>query len=57
MRAPTSTASSRRRIAGCENGHVTDEIEYLSAIEEGKYAIAQANSGLDAKGNLTDDLV
>jgi DNA-directed RNA polymerase subunit beta len=39
------------------NGRVTDEIEYLSAIEEGKYAIAQANSGLDAKGNLTDDLV
>jgi DNA-directed RNA polymerase subunit beta len=39
------------------NSRVTDEIEYLSAIEEGKYAIAQANSGLDAKGNLTDDLV
>ena len=40
-----------------ENGHVTDKIEYLSAIEEGKYAIAQANSGSSAKGNLTDDLV
>ena len=40
-----------------ENGQVTDKIEYLSAIEEGKYAIAQANSGMDAKGNLTDDLV
>ena len=40
-----------------EAGHVTDKIEYLSAIEEGKYAIAQANSGIDAKGNLTDDLV
>jgi DNA-directed RNA polymerase subunit beta len=39
------------------NGHVTTDIEFLSAIEEGKYAIAQANSGLDAKGNLTDDLV
>jgi DNA-directed RNA polymerase subunit beta len=39
------------------SGRVTDEIEYLSAIEEGKYAIAQANSVLDAKGNLTDDLV
>src|SRR6476661_7417531 len=39
------------------NGHVTDDIDYLSAIEEGKYAIAQANSGMDAKGNLTDDLV
>src|SRR6187399_1388728 len=40
-----------------ENGHVGDKIEYLSAIEEGKYAIAQANSGMDAKGNLTDELV
>src|SRR6187431_1902998 len=39
------------------NGHVTDDIDYLSAIEEGKYAIAQANSAVDAKGNLTDDLV
>ncbi len=27
-----------------ENGQVTDKIEYLSAIEEGNYAIAQANS-------------
>src|SRR5689334_1217742 len=39
------------------NGHVTTDIEFLSAIEEGKYAIAQANSALDAKGNLTDELV
>src|SRR3954453_5667613 len=39
------------------NGHVTNDIDYLSALEEGKYAIAQANSGMDAKGNLTDDLV
>jgi DNA-directed RNA polymerase subunit beta len=39
------------------NGRVTEDIEFLSAIEEGKYAIAQANSALDAKGNLTDDLV
>jgi DNA-directed RNA polymerase subunit beta len=40
-----------------KNGKVTDEIEYLSAIDEGEYIIAQANAGLDAKGNLTDDLV
>ena len=39
------------------DGRVTEDIEFLSAIEEGKYAIAQANSGLDAKGNLTDELV
>ena len=39
------------------NGHVSDEIEYLSAIEEGKYIIAQANATLDKKGKLTDELV
>ncbi|MHB8983511.1 DNA-directed RNA polymerase subunit beta [Thiobacillus sp.] len=36
---------------------VTDEIEYLSAIEESKYVIAQANAELDAKGKFKDDLV
>ena len=40
-----------------ENGQVTDEIDYLSAIEEGKFVIAQANATLDAKGLLTDELV
>jgi len=39
------------------DGRVTDEIEYLSAIEEGRYTIAQANANVDAGGNLTDDLV
>ncbi|MDT3706800.1 MAG: DNA-directed RNA polymerase subunit beta [Thiobacillus sp.] len=36
---------------------VTDEIEYLSAIEESKYVIAQANAALDAKSKFKDDLV
>ena len=40
-----------------ENGKVTDKIEYLSAIEEGRYVIAQANASMDAKGNLTGDLI
>ena len=40
-----------------ENGQVTDKIEYLSAIEEGHFAIAQANSGISASGKLTDDLI
>jgi DNA-directed RNA polymerase subunit beta len=40
-----------------ENGHVTDEIAYLSAIEEGKYVIAQANAQLDKRGRLVDELV
>ena len=34
-----------------ENGRVTDQIDYLSAIEEGEYVIAQANATVDAKGN------
>ena len=36
---------------------VTDEIKYLSAIEEGKYVIAQANAEFDAKGKFRDELV
>ncbi len=36
---------------------VTDQIDYLSAIEEGKYVIAQANATLDKNGKLTDELV
>jgi DNA-directed RNA polymerase subunit beta len=36
---------------------VTDEIHYLSAIEEGQYVIAQANAELDRNGRLTGDLV
>jgi DNA-directed RNA polymerase subunit beta len=36
---------------------VTDDIEYLSAIEEGQFTIAQANANVDARGKLTDDLV
>ncbi len=39
------------------DGRVTDEIEYLSAIEEGEYVIAQANVEVDEEGNLVEDLV
>jgi DNA-directed RNA polymerase subunit beta len=39
------------------DGRVTDKIEFLSAIEEGQYVIAQANATVDAKGKLTDELV
>ena len=39
------------------NSKVTDDIEYLSAIEEGRFTIAQANANVDAKGKLSDDLV
>ncbi len=40
-----------------ENGKVTEEVAYLSAIEERKFVIAQANAEVDSKGNLTDELV
>src|SRR5213075_1561547 len=42
----------RRVVAG----KVTMQIDYLSAIEEGKYVIAQANASLGADGSLTDEL-
>ena len=38
------------------DGQVTDQIEYLSAIEEGNYVVAQANAAL-VDGRLSDDLV
>jgi DNA-directed RNA polymerase subunit beta len=40
-----------------ENGRVTDQVEFLSAIEEGEYTIAQANASVDEHGKLTDELV
>jgi DNA-directed RNA polymerase subunit beta len=40
-----------------QDGKATDEIHYLSAIEEGRYVIAQANAALDEKGRFTDDLI
>ena len=43
-----------RKVIDCK---VTDTIEYLSAIEEGKYVICQANSELDDDGRLTQELV
>ncbi len=39
------------------DGKVTDKIDFLSAIEEGQFVIAQANAKIDAKGLLADELV
>ncbi|MEJ0025303.1 MAG: DNA-directed RNA polymerase subunit beta [Rhizomicrobium sp.] len=39
------------------NKHVTDEVIYLSAMEEAKYTIAQANATIDARNRLNDELV
>ena len=43
-----------RRVDG---ERVTDEVVYLSAIEEGNYTIAQANADLDKNGRFVDDLI
>jgi DNA-directed RNA polymerase subunit beta len=40
-----------------KDGKVSNEIVYLSAIEEGNYVIAQANASIDKSGKLTDTLV
>src|SRR5690349_17652991 len=40
-----------------KDGKVTKDIEYLSAIEEGKFVIAQANAELDKNGKFVDELV
>jgi DNA-directed RNA polymerase subunit beta len=40
-----------------KDGRVTDEVVYLSALEEEEHTIAQANAPLDAKGHFTADLV
>ncbi|WP_114418055.1 DNA-directed RNA polymerase subunit beta [Marinospirillum perlucidum] len=39
------------------DGKVTDEVAYLSAIEEGQFVIAQASAKLNDEGELVDDLV
>ena len=40
-----------------KDGRVTDEVVYLSAMEEGRYYVAQANVPLDAKRRFTEDLI
>ena len=40
-----------------KNGVGLEEVTYLSAMEEGKYTIAQANAELDSKGRFVDDLI
>ncbi|MGD9740707.1 MAG: DNA-directed RNA polymerase subunit beta, partial [Bauldia sp.] len=39
------------------DGKVTDKVIYLSAMEESKYSIAQANAVLDKHNKLTEDLI
>ncbi|TWT05741.1 DNA-directed RNA polymerase subunit beta [Reyranella sp. CPCC 100927] len=46
--------SPYRKVAG---GKVGDEVIYLSAMEEGRYTIAQANAELDARGRFAEELI
>ena len=40
-----------------KDGRVTDDVNYLSAMEESRYTVAQANAVIDAKGRFTEDLI
>ena len=40
-----------------ENGKKTEDIVYLSAVEEGRYRIAQADEPIDEKGKLISELI
>ncbi|MDB3954024.1 DNA-directed RNA polymerase subunit beta [Alphaproteobacteria bacterium] len=40
-----------------KGGKVTDEVIYMSAMDEGRYTVAQANAVLDNKGRFTEDLI
>ncbi len=40
-----------------ENGQLTDQVDYLTADEEDRHVVAQANSPVDANGRFTEDRV
>ena len=40
-----------------KDGRVTDEVVYLSAMEESRYTVAQANVEVDAKGKFVDEQI
>jgi DNA-directed RNA polymerase subunit beta len=39
------------------DGQITDDVVYLSAVEEGKYYVAQANASIGKDGRFTDDVI
>ncbi len=39
------------------DGQVQDEVLYLSAMQEGRYTVAQANAALDGEGRFVDELI
>jgi DNA-directed RNA polymerase subunit beta len=40
-----------------KDGRVSDEVIYLSAMEEARHAVAQANAAIDNRGRFTEDLI
>ncbi len=40
-----------------KDGRVTDDVQYLSAMEEGRYTVAQANAPIDTRGRFTEELI
>lgn len=46
--------SPYRKVKG---GKVTNEVIYLSAMEEARFRVAQATIGIDDKGNITEELI
>ncbi len=46
--------SPYRRV---KDGKITDEVAYLSAMEEQKHYVAQANAEIDGNGGLVEDLI
>ena len=40
-----------------KDGRVTDEVVYLSAMEEARYTVAQANAPIDARGRFSEELI
>jgi DNA-directed RNA polymerase subunit beta len=40
-----------------KDGRVSEEVVYLSAMEEGRYYVAQANASVDPRGRFSEDLI
>src|SRR5208337_4440378 len=40
-----------------KDGRVSEEVQYLSAMEEGRYTVAQANAQVDHRGRFTEDMI
>ena len=57
MPVPTNMGFLESPYRKVVKGVATEDIEYLSAINEAEYVVAQASATLDKKGKLIDELV